>query len=284
MSESWDEARRRGAALLAAAGIEGAARDAERLLRWAGGLEGAALAARGDEPAPIEARLRYDGALAKRAGRAPLSHIVGGREFWGRWFEVTKDVLDPRPESETMIAAALAEPEGAASPGKVLDLGVGSGALLATILSERPEATGLGIDASRAALAVAARNLAQHGLAHRAALRIGDWLDGLEEGFDLILCNPPYIAEAEVEALAPEVRDHEPRLALTPGGDGLDPYRRIAPDLAAFLRRRGRAFFEIGPDHAAPVSAIFAAFGWPQPILHRDMDGRDRCLEWRRKA
>lgn len=283
MSESFAAARRRGALLLGAAGVPGAARDAELLLRWASGLDGPALAARGEDPAPVETRLRFDEALARRAARAPLSHIVGWRDFWGRRFEVTPDVLDPRPESEAMIAAALAEPEGFAAPGKVLDLGVGSGALLATLLAERPEATGLGVDASRAALAVAARNLAVHGLSHRAALRMGDWLDGLEEGFDLILCNPPYIPEAEIEGLEPEVREHEPRLALTPGGDGLDPYRRIAPDLAAFLRRRGRAFFEIGPDQTEPVGAIFAAFGWPAPIIHRDFDGRDRCLEWRRK-
>ncbi|MEM8754391.1 MAG: HemK/PrmC family methyltransferase, partial [Pseudomonadota bacterium] len=209
MSESWEALRRRGAERLAGAGVEGAARDAEVILRWASGLDGAALSARGDEAAAADAATRFDEGIEARAARRPASHIVGGREFWGRWFEVTPDVLDPRPETETLIAAALDGP----APGKALDLGVGSGCLLATILAERPEATGVGVDASRAALAVAGRNLDAHGLGGRAKLKLGDWLDGLEEGFDLILCNPPYIAEEEMPGLAPEVANHEPRLA-----------------------------------------------------------------------
>lgn len=284
MSRSLDALRREGAAALAAAGIEGPAREAELLLRWAAGLEGAALAARGDEAATPEAAERFAAGVARRAARAPLSHIVGAREFWGRRFLVTPDALDPRPETETLVAAALARPEGAAPPGRVLDLGVGTGAILGTMLAELPGASGLGVDASRAALAVARANLEALGVTERAELRLGDWLDGLSEGFDLILCNPPYIPEAEVETLAPEVRDHEPRLALTPGGDGLDAYRRIAPDLAAFLRRRGRALFEVGAGQADAAAAIFGAYGWPEPIRHADLDGRDRVLEWRRKA
>ncbi len=283
MTKSFDALRRDGAVALAAAGIEAAAREAELLLRWASGLEAAPLSARGNEPAPEDAAARFAEGLAKRAARAPLSHVTGGREFWGRRFVVTPDVLDPRPETETLIAAALDAPEGA-TPHRALDLGVGSGAILGTILAELPEATGLGVDASRAALAVARANFEALGVIDRATLKIGDWLDGLTEGFDLILCNPPYIPEAELEALSPEVREHEPRLALTPGGDGLDAYRRIAPDLAAYLRRRGRALFEIGAGQADDVAAIFAAFGWPEPIRHLDMDGRERVLEWRRKA
>lgn len=271
-----------GAAQLAAAGVEGGARDAELILRWAAGLDAAGLSARlGDDAntLPPEAAARLADGLAARAARSPVSHIVGGRYFWGRWFEVTPDVLDPRPETEVMVAAALDGP----APTRVLDLGVGSGCLLATMLAERPGATGLGVDASRAALAVAARNLAAHGADARAEVKLGDWCDGLLEGFDLILCNPPYIAEDEMPGLAPEVLGHEPRLALTPGGDGLDAYRRIAPELAAYLRRKGRAFFEIGPDQAAAVQVIFGAFGWSGAMVHRDMDGRDRCLEFRRK-
>lgn len=284
MSESWDAARRRGAAQLSRAGIDGAARDAELLLRWAAGFSGAALVARGDDLAKAAAIERFDAAVIRRIGRAPLSHIVGGREFWGRWFQVTPDVLDPRPETETLIAAALETFEKVRSAGRILDLGVGSGAILGTVLAELPGATGVGIDASRAALSVARFNLEALGVAARAELRLGDWFDGVEEGFDLVLSNPPYIAEAEMSGLSEEVREHEPHLALTPGGDGLDAYRRIAPDLAVFLRRGGRAIFEIGPTQADAVGAIFGAFGWPQPILHRDMDGRARCLEYRRNA
>ncbi|QIE57756.1 peptide chain release factor N(5)-glutamine methyltransferase [Pikeienuella piscinae] len=275
--------RRRATARLSEAGVENAARDVELLLRWATGLDAPALVSRAGEAATAEARVRFESALSRREARAPVSHIVGGRAFWGRWFEVTPDVLDPRPESETLIAAALERAAGAAPPARVLDLGVGSGCLLGTVLAERREATGLGIDASRAALAVAARNMAALEIADRAEMRLGDWLDGLTEGFDMILCNPPYIARAEMDGLSPEVLEHEPRIALTPGGDGLDAYRRIAPDLACYLRRGGRALFEIGPDQAAQAATIFAAFGWPHPIVHRDMDGRDRCLEYRRK-
>ncbi|MFV0475066.1 MAG: peptide chain release factor N(5)-glutamine methyltransferase [Pikeienuella sp.] len=284
MSDSFNTLRRAGAARLAAAGIDGAARDAELLLRWAAALSGAALAARAEDPAPPEARKRFEAALTRREAREPVSHILGGREFYGRWFEVTPDVLDPRPESEVMIAAALETPEGHPPPRRVLDLGVGSGCLLCTMLAELPEATGLGVDASRAALQVARRNIGALGLTDRARVAMGDWMDDLMEAFDLILCNPPYIAEAEIAGLAPEVAKYEPRAALTPGGDGLDPYRRIAPELAAFLRRGGRAFFEIGPTQAEAAAEIFAAFGWPAPIVHRDLDGRDRCLEFRRRA
>ncbi len=271
-----------GSAALRAAGIEDAAGDADRLLRWASGFDGAALMARMTDDASVEAHERFRSGVAARAGRTPLSHVVGGRMFWGRWFRVTRDVLDPRPESEIMIAAALNAVAGRPPVRKVLDLGVGSGCLLGTVLAELPDATGTGIDASRAALAVARGNLQALDVASRAHLRIGDWLDGLEQSFDLILCNPPYIAETELADLSPEVRDHEPLLALTPGGDGLDPYRRIAPELAAFLRRGGRALFEIGPTQAQEVSAIFSAFGWADPIIHHDFDGRDRCLEYRR--
>ncbi|MEM7544614.1 MAG: peptide chain release factor N(5)-glutamine methyltransferase [Pseudomonadota bacterium] len=280
---TYGNAMAAAAAGLAEVGIEGASRDAELLMRYAADLDGAALSMRLSDPMALEIGEAFDTAIARRAAREPLSHIVGGRLFWGRWFEVTADVLDPRPESETMIAAALARPDNTPPPGKVLDLGTGSGCLLGTMLAELPEATGLGIDASRAALQVARRNFTNLGVIDRAQLQIGDWLDDLLEGFDLILCNPPYIGEAEMAGLSPEVREHEPHLALTPGGDGLDPYRRIAPELAAFLRRGGRALFEIGSTQSDAVGMVFSAFGWPQPILHRDLDGRIRCLEYQRK-
>lgn len=276
MSETHAALLGRGSEALRAAGVEGAARDAELLLRWAAGMDGASLSVRRRETAAEAAVERFDVALARRLRREPVSHIVGAREFWGRRFEVNRDVLDPRPESETMIAAALRRPAS-----RLLDLGVGSGCLLGTMLAERPEATGLGLDASEAALAVTARNLAALGVAARATLRKGDWLDGVEGLFDVVLCNPPYIAEAEMAGLAPEVREHEPRMALTPGGDGLAPYRRIAPALSRVLAENGAAFFEIGPTQAGDVERIFAASGWPPPLVHRDMDERARCLEFR---
>lgn len=279
MSETYGAAIAAAAAKLAEAGAPSPERDAELLMRWAARATPEAFSLMRGETVAAEAAARFETAIGQRIAREPVSHITGERLFWGRAFKVTPDVLDPRPESETMIAAALDGPE----PERVLDLGVGSGCLLGTVLAERPEATGLGLDASRKALRVANENMEALGLADRATLRMGDWVDGLEEGFNLILCNPPYIAEEEIAALEPEVREHEPRLALTPGGDGMDPYRRIAPELAFCLRRKGRALFEIGPTQAEAVSGIFASFGWPDPIVHKDMDGRDRCLEFRRK-
>ena len=274
MSESFDAELRRGAAKLEAAGINGAAGDARALMLWAAGVDAVQVTAMLRDEAPEPVLARYNSALEKRAGRRPVSQIVGGRLFWGHWFEVTPDVLDPRPETEIMIARALVLPP----PARVLELGVGSGCILGVILAERTDAIGFGVDISAAALAVAKRNLEQLGVSDRASLQAGDWLDGVEGAFDLILCNPPYIAEDEMADLSPEVRLHEPHLALTPGGDGLTPYRAIAPRLRQVLAPGGVALFEIGPTQAQPVADIFAAAGWGQPEVLHDFDGRDRCL------
>ena len=274
MSETFDAALRRGADDLAKAGIDQAAGDARALAIWAAGLDAAQLTARLRDEMPDAARQAFNAAVAKRAGRVPVSHIIGERLFWGRWFDVTADVLDPRPETEIMIARALDLP----APDRVLELGVGSGCILATILAERPGATGVGVDISPAALKVAARNLDRSGAAGRAELKKGDWLQGIEGRFDLVLCNPPYIAAAEMQDLSPEVFNNEPHIALTPGGDGLAPYREIAPKLRDVLAQEGAALFEIGPTQAAEVAAIFAAAGWPAPEVLKDFDDRDRCL------
>ncbi len=276
MSETFDAALRRGAAALTAAGIENAAADARALMLWAAGVGAARLTASLRDAAPKGALGRFDQALEARADPRPVSHIVGGRLFWGRWFEVTPDVLDPRPETEIMIAHALGLP----APGRVLELGVGSACILGAVLAERPGATGLGIDVSEAALAVARRNLDLLGVGKRAILQTGDWLEGVEGQFDLVLCNPPYITEDEMAELSPEVRLHEPHLALTPGGDGLDAYRAIAPQLRRVMARGGAALFEIGPTQADAVAAIFAEHGWPPPDVLQDFDGRDRCLHF----
>lgn len=262
--------------MLTDAGIDSAAVDARALIIWAAGLDAAGFAAALREAAPDEALVRYDAALSARAARRPVSHIIGGRLFWGRWFKVTADVLDPRPETEIMIARALQS----SPPTRVLELGVGSGCILGTMLAERPDATGLGVDASEAALTIAAANLESLDVAGRAQLRKGDWLNGVEGQFDLILCNPPYIAEEDLADLSPEVRQHEPMLALSPGGDGLDAYRAIAPDLRRVAAPGGVALFEIGPTQAEAVIEIFRAEGWPRPEVLKDFDGRDRCLHF----
>jgi len=259
-------------------GVPDPARDARVLLRWASGLEAAALTARMGEEMGEGEFDRFIAACRERALRRPIAQIIGQREFWGRSFEVTPDVLDPRPETETLIAAAL---EGAPAR-RILDLGVGSGCILLTLLAEWPTATGVGVDISEAAVAVAARNAELLGVTGRVELRHGDWLEGLAGAFDLIVSNPPYISEAEMRDLDASVRDFEPRLALTPGGDGLDAYRRIAAGAGAHLAPGGRVLLEVGAGQAGAVEAIFAAAGFAPAGRHRDFDGRERCVSLRR--
>jgi release factor glutamine methyltransferase len=264
---------REAAARLRDAGVETPERDARLLMRDAAGLAPPALAAAlGEVAGPGEAA-RFAAHVAARAGRRPVSRILGRRDFWGRSFRITPDVLDPRPETETLVAAALA-----AGPGRrILDLGTGSGILLVTLLAEWPEATGLGIDLSGAALAVAAANAAAHGVAHRAAFRTGDWLDGVAGPFDRVLANPPYVASAELAGLAPEVRLWDPPLALSPGGDGLGAYRRIASSLRSVLAPGGRAYLEIGTTQTCSVREILSEAGFCDVEFALDLNGGPRC-------
>jgi len=264
-------------ARLAAAGIEGAARDARLLMRHASGLEAFALSAALDAPMGAAEAARFDALVAGRAARAPLSHVTGAREFWGRRFAVSAAVLDPRPETEALVAWALEE----AAPARVLDLGVGSGCILLSLLAAWPQAQGLGVDASEAALDVARGNAHALGLAARARFVAGDWLCGVEGRFDVIAANPPYLTRAEMDALSPEVRA-EPALALDGGADGLDAYRAIAAGLAAALAPGGAAFFEVGAGQAQDVAALLRAAGLGAIGIRADLDGRARVVRVRR--
>ena len=258
---------------LAGAGIDEPARDARRLLAHALRLEPDRLTLHLQDLLDPEAAARFETALAAREARQPVSQITGTRLFWGRSFRVTRDVLDPRPETETLIETALE-----ARFASLLDLGTGSGAILLTLLAERPAARGLGTDLSPEALAVAESNAQALGLAGRARFQAADWFAGVEGQFDLIVSNPPYIAEAEMAGLSPEVRDWEPHLALTPGGDGLDAYRAIAAAAPAHLAPGGRLMVEIGPTQGPAVSALFAAVGLSGLRVEADLDGRDRVV------
>jgi len=211
--------------------------------------------------------------IARRVLRAPVSHLVGYRLFWGRSFTVTPDVLDPRPETETLISAALDMPFRT-----VLDLGTGTGAILLTLLSERPDATGLGTDFSMPALGVARGNAALHSLTTRARFVWGWWFGAVTGQYDLITSNPPYIADHEMADLSPEVRLHEPRAALTPGGDGLDAYRAIAAGVGARLAPQGRLVLEIGPTQGQAVVALLTRHGLAAVRILPDLDGRDRVV------
>lgn len=270
-------ALRAAVARLTAAGVDGAARDARLLLAAALGVAPDRLALHLADPLPPEVADRFETHLQDREARRPVAQIVGRRLFWGRPFRVTRDTLDPRPETETLVAAALDEPFS-----RVLDLGTGTGCILLTVLAERPGATGVATDMSEAALAVARQNAADLGLSDRAEFRRADWFAGVDGAFDLILSNPPYIAAAEMAGLAPEVRDWEPPGALSPGGDGLAAYRAIAAGAGPHLSAGGRLLVEIGPTQGAAVAALFAAAGLRDLRVLPDLDGRDRVVAARR--
>jgi release factor glutamine methyltransferase len=192
--------------------------------------------------------------------------------------QVTADVLTPRPDTETLVELVLRDlPEAKAF--SVLDLGVGSGAIILAILAERPAGKGLGVDVSDEALAVARENAANLGLAGRVALLRGDWTRGLgDASFDLVVANPPYVRSAEIAGLAPEVRDHEPRLALDGGPDGLDAYRELAPEILRVLKPGCPFAVEIGFDQSTEVEALFKAAGAEAVATHKDLANRDRVV------
>lgn len=265
------------AARLRAAGVPDPARDARLLLAHAARIEASRVTLIAPEELAPEVAERYEQLIALRAIRVPVSHLLGEREFYGRRFKVSGDVLDPRPETETLVEAALAEPFT-----RVLDLGTGSGCILVTLLAERGEATGIGVDLSEAACLQASANAVLHRVEGRAEIRQSDWFSNVEGAFDLIVSNPPYIALDEMAALDDEVRRHEPELALTDGGDGLGAYRAIAARVMDHLAPGGRLLVEIGPSQAAAVRDILAAAGLEQLRVVPDLDGRDRVIVARR--
>jgi release factor glutamine methyltransferase len=215
----------------------------------------------------------YEEALVARMARQPVAQITGRRLFWGLSFRVTRDTLDPRPETETLVAEALRQPFL-----KMLDLGTGTGCILLSCLKGMPMARGLGTDISEPALQVAVGNTRDLGLEARARYRRSDWFSDVTGAFDLIVSNPPYISAKEMDQLAPEVRDWEPHLALSPGGDGLDAYRAIARGAGARLMPGGRLLVEIGSTQGSAVAGLFEAAGLAEIRVLPDMDGRDRVV------
>lgn len=267
------EALRAAIARLREGGIVDAPRDARILLAHAMGLAPERLTLHLPDDLTAEACGLFEAAVTARLARQPVAQITGRRLFWGRAFRVTPDTLDPRPETEVLVAEALSRPFL-----KMADLGTGTGCILISCLLDMPLASGLGADISPAALAVAQQNAAAHGLGSRARFVQSDWFSAIEGRFDLIVSNPPYIAASEMAALAPEVRDHEPHLALTPGGDGLDAYRILARGAGARLLEGGRLLLEIGPTQGAAVCSLLAAQGFADLRILPDLDGRDRVV------
>jgi release factor glutamine methyltransferase len=276
------------AQILRQGGIETPELDARLLLCHAASLSHEAFIARAREDLRPDAAALLEGAIARRLKREPVARIRGTREFYGRSFLLGPESLDPRPDTETLIDAALdiiGKKGWREEPLKLLDLGTGSGSILVTLLAELPRATGIGTDLSPRALAVAAANASAHGVASRAVFIAADWLDAIAGKFDLILSNPPYLAASEIAGLAADVAAYDPRLALDGGPDGLDSYRRIAARAREVLAGDGRLLVEIGPAQAEAVAAIFAGAGLRpdeagSPRL--DLAGRSRVVVARR--
>jgi release factor glutamine methyltransferase len=245
--------------------------DAEVLMAHALGVSREVMLLRHlDDPVP-EA---FAALIARRLAHEPIAYITGRRAFWTIELEVAPGVLIPRPDSETLIEAAVAH-FGAAGPATILDLGTGPGTLLLAALDQWPDARGLGIDRSDRALALARANAERLGLAHRADLRTGDWGEGLAGRFDLILCNPPYVEEAA--ELPRDVSDWEPKEALFAGANGLDDYRRLAPQIAPLLAPGGIACVEVGAGQSRAAGALFQAEGLAVRTRN-DLEGHTRCL------
>ena len=266
-------------ARLRAAGVPDPARDARVLLAHAAQVDATRVTLIAPEDIAPDIAERYDQLIALRAIRVPVSHLIGQRAFYGRAFKVSADVLDPRPESESLIEAALAE-----DFDRVLDLGVGSGCLLVTLLAERGEAQGTGVDLSEVACLQASANAVMQGVASRVNILQGSWFAPVEGRFDLIVANPPYLAVEEMDVVSPELRDHEPRMALTDEGDGLSAYREIAAVAGSYLTSKGRVICEFGATQGADVRAIFEAEGWGDVSILPDLDGRDRVVVARNPA
>ncbi|MBA4097103.1 MAG: peptide chain release factor N(5)-glutamine methyltransferase [Rhodospirillum sp.] len=267
---------------LATAGIDGAVREARLLLQAAVGIPIATQIAFPERTLAADAAVRFEQLLVRRARREPMAHILGQREFWSLPFRVTADTLDPRPDSETLVQAVLDQLPDRSAAMRLVDFGTGTGCLLLSLLHELSNARGLGVDVSAAALAVATENANALGLSPRASFRCGNWDDGLEAGFDIVVSNPPYIPSGDIAALQPEVASFEPRLALDGGLDGLDAYRRLGPATVRLLAAGGLAAFEIGIGQGDSVREMMVAAGLRHIATGRDLAALERCVLFRK--
>jgi release factor glutamine methyltransferase len=264
---------------LAAAGVSTPELDARILVSAALGMSaqdlilGAAIPL-GEPEAEAARRL-----VARRLAGEPVDRILGSRDFWGLPFELAAQTLSPRPDSETIVEAALVACPDPSRPLRILDLGTGSGALLVAVLHERPLAFGVGVDRSHGAATTARANAERNGVGERAAFCVGDWGDALAGTFDLVLSNPPYIASEDLAALQPEVRDHDPPLALDGGSDGLAAYRAVLPASARLLTAGGTCVVELGEGQESDVSRLAGQAGLTlDGPARRDLGGVARAL------
>ncbi|MDR3450337.1 MAG: peptide chain release factor N(5)-glutamine methyltransferase [Alphaproteobacteria bacterium] len=261
------------------AGIDNAALDARLLAGHALGLDRAALLSQSERDLSEQEMRSMDALIMRRSAREPVGRILGHREFWGMDFALNEATLEPRPDSETLVEAAVKLAVSRKNDAlQILDLGTGTGCLLLALLHEFPNAAGLGIDLAPRAVEQATTNAATLGFASRATFQTGDWFTGLERKFDIIACNPPYIPAFDIAQLMPEVRDHDPFLALDGGTDGVTPYHLLIPVLPVFMNRGGIAAFEVGQGQAEEVVDLFLARGFSDIAAHKDLGGIERVV------
>jgi len=265
---------------LARAGVPDPEVDARILLCAAADVDRVALLRDPDALLPSQAAARLDGWLRRRERREPVSRILGCRDFWGLELRVTPDVLDPRPDTETVVEAVLDRLRGRrADPVRVLDLGTGTGAILCALLTEMPQATGWAVDRSAAACRIARDNLARCGLSARSLVVQGDWAGALAaHAVDVVVSNPPYIETALIAGLDPEVREHDPSAALDGGPDGLAAYRVLATEVPRLLAPSGFAAFEVGQGQDRDVWGLMAGVGLTSIATRRDLSGIVRVV------
>lgn len=253
--------------------IENAVRDARALVSFAVNVPRGRLTLCAEETVNVKNIQRSREMIARRCEGCPVSRIIGKRLFWGREFIITKDVLDPRADTETLIALSLQNPAR-----HILDLGTGTGAIGITLAAEWPDATLIASDLSDMALNVAEQNAKRLGVSERCQFMLSDWFSAIQGVFDLIVSNPPYISRTDWEGLAKEVKDYDPLIALSPGEDALDPYREISSNAMRHLTPDGRLLLEIGHTQGIAVSNLLEQAGYKNIAVHLDLEKRDRIV------
>lgn len=268
---------------LAAAGISArdASFDADLLAARVLGCDRAQLVARLRDEEPPDFAARFAPLVARRAAREPMAYIVGEREFWALTFEVSRDVLIPRPETELIVEEAMRQ-FADRQPATLVDVCTGSGCLAVALATEFPGAAVVATDISEAALGVARRNAARHAVDGRIRIERADLLSGIDVQADLIVSNPPYVPAGSARGLMPEVVDHEPHVALFAGDDGLEGYRRLLPMAASRLAAGGRVIVEVGYDQDGAVTDIASRGGWRLAAVRQDLQGITRTLVFER--
>lgn len=274
------EVRKDAVARLEAGGNDVARLDVDLLLSAALQISSLDITLEPKRPLKDQEEADFNDLLRRRVAHEPISQILGRKGFWTHSFRVSRDCLTPRPDSETLIEAALKSIPHKDASLKILDLGTGSGCLLLSLLSELPKSRGLGVDISPKALSIARENAEDLMLAERCDFRQSDWATEIDqaEKFDIILCNPPYIAESEAIDLAPDVRDYEPHTALFAEDNGLLAYKKLAEVIPRLATKTGQIFLEIGHTQASEVSDIFEKVGACDLTIISDLAGRDRCV------